>query len=343
MIDEQKSETDQIPADDAEVGVDASDATDVAPAVPPQYGVGPFSVREIALGAVWLVAFVVSFFPVTTTWVGALSSVQITWGSVWTSGLAWILTIGVPTIAVFLIALRRLSPDGIRRFGSLGVDQFASVAFSVAAIVWLSLVWDTVTIALATGGWVRSWVIWVELVLMLAGVVLTVLAPIIRPFSEDFEHRPETVAHRVARPTRVVVARPAPEPQPVVDDQYAPVDPFAGAAYGTGAAVASDPTLGAPAPVAGDYSAETQWTPEHSRDTFEPVETPADDSPGRHQAFWALAPEERDVVDEVGVPLFRIGPSAWALVIEDRGDTFVVRHEDGRIGFLHDIADVTRG
>ena len=30
-------------------------------------------------------------------------------------------------------------------------------------------------------------------------------------------------------------------------------------------------------------------------------------------------------------------PTAWALVIEDRGEAFVVRHEDGRVGYLHDI------
>ena len=48
-------------------------------------------------------------------------------------------------------------------------------------------------------------------------------------------------------------------------------------------------------------------------------------------------------MDESGIPIFRIGPTAWALVIEDRGDVFVVRHEDGRIGYLHDISGVTRG
>jgi hypothetical protein len=52
---------------------------------------------------------------------------------------------------------------------------------------------------------------------------------------------------------------------------------------------------------------------------------------------------ERDVVDEYGAPLFRIGPTAWALVIEDRGEVFVVRHDDGRIGYLHDVSGVTRG
>ena len=66
-------------------------------------------------------------------------------------------------------------------------------------------------------------------------------------------------------------------------------------------------------------------------------------APSASQAFWALAPVERDVVDENGVPLFTIGPTAWALVIEDRGDSFVVRHEDGRIGYLRDVSGVTRG
>ena len=65
--------------------------------------------------------------------------------------------------------------------------------------------------------------------------------------------------------------------------------------------------------------------------------------PVRQQAFWALAPEQRDVVDEEGRPIFTVGPDAWALVIEDRGELFVVRHEDGRVGYLHDVGDVTRG
>ncbi|MGH7292370.1 MAG: hypothetical protein ACREJT_14225, partial [Myxococcota bacterium] len=32
----------------------------------PQYGVGPFSVREVALVGVWLIAFVVSFFSIAS-------------------------------------------------------------------------------------------------------------------------------------------------------------------------------------------------------------------------------------------------------------------------------------
>jgi hypothetical protein len=64
---------------------------------------------------------------------------------------------------------------------------------------------------------------------------------------------------------------------------------------------------------------------------------------GQPEPFWILAPTERDVLDERGHPLFRIGPTAWALAIEDRGGAFVVRHEDGRIGYLHDIFDITKG
>ena len=47
--------------------------------------------------------------------------------------------------------------------------------------------------------------------------------------------------------------------------------------------------------------------------------------------------------DERGESIFRVGPSAWALVIEDRGGAYVIRHDDGRIGYLHDISDITRG
>ncbi|WP_317451062.1 hypothetical protein [Microbacterium thalassium] len=332
----------------------------VHPEEPPQYGVGPFSIREVALAGVWLVAFVVSFFSVN---VGRFESV-------WTSSILWILAIGVPTAAVFLIVLRRLSPQGIRRVGSLGIDQFASVAFSVAFVVWLQLIWETVEIAAETGAWARTWVIWVEGILMLAGVVLTVFAPLIPVLEEDFRGRPEVPAHRSARPIRSITARPprAPRPSEAETSDFSSYAPAVGAApYAT-----SGETLAAPAAAASarpgeppradeaefeagakaepDRTAETRaFEPAHSRDTFEPVQEPtttvepAAEPAARHQAFWALVPEDRDVVDEIGIPVFRIGPTAWALVIEDRGEAFVVRHEDGRIGYLHDVSGVTRG
>ncbi|WP_307858528.1 hypothetical protein [Microbacterium flavescens] len=316
---------------------------------PPQYGVGPFSIREVALVGVWLIAFVVSFFSID----------EGRFNSVWTASILWILSIGVPTVAVFLIVLRRLSPTGIRRVGSLGIDQFASVAFSVASIVWLQLVWETVAFAMDSGRWVRTWVIWVELVLMLIGVVLTVFAPLLPSIGQDFRGRPEIPAHRNARQIRPI------SPRPAAPRAQAPES----AGFGDYAPPAAQP---ASAPGAAGYDAHepatatTVFEPAQTRDTFEPVEAqagaesataqpataepvaeaasePVAEPAPRHQAFWALVPEERDVVDEIGIPVFRIGPTAWALVIEDRGDTFVVRHEDGRIGYLRDVSGVTRG
>lgn len=320
---------------------------------PPQYGVGPFTVREVAIIGLWVIAFVVSFFSV----------VNATFLSVWTSGIDWILPIGVPTVAVFLLVLRRLSPSGIPRVGSLGIDQFASVAFSVAAVVWLTYVWNTLSSIISGGIWFTSWVVWVEFVAMLALVVLTVFAPLIPTFAEDFRGRREIPAHRNARPIRPVTPRPAPAP--------------------SADAAQPDAAPGAPVdydadPFATDVFAQPDWAPENTRETFEPAEPvdseaemiPAETEPAtreiepepqperveaepaasephsepvRTQAFWALAPEERDVVDDRGVPIFRIGPTAWALVIEERDEVFVVRHEDGRVGYLHDVSDVTRG
>ena len=123
---------------DTTVTDDAPDAVidDPSPKAPPQYGVGPLSIREISILGVWIVAFIVSFFPIY----GEVGSGP----SVWTNGIDWVLTIFVPTIAVFLLILRRFSPEGIRRVGSLGVDQFASVAFSVSTVIWLGILLELV-------------------------------------------------------------------------------------------------------------------------------------------------------------------------------------------------------
>ncbi|MCR2809167.1 MULTISPECIES: hypothetical protein [unclassified Microbacterium] len=342
----------------------APENVDTAPGGQPQYGVGPFSVREVALVGVWLVAFVVSFFSIASQQAMA----QLLFGgSVWTNGLDWVLTIALPTVAVFLIVLRRFSPDGIRRVGSLGIDQFASVAFSVSAVVWLTLLWRNVAVAVESSVWIYGWVVWVEFFLMLAGVVLTVFAPLIPPLSEDFAGRREVVAHRNARPIRPVVARPPRERQaPAADsaglagaagagaqteygDTRVPGSPYTDSSYPDSYTEPLDTEDGdGSQSVAEQIFADADgWAPAQARDTFEPVEevsevTEYEPHPS-HQAFWALAPDERDVLDERGVPIFRVGPTAWALVLEDRGEVFVVRHEDGRVGYLHDVSGVMRG
>ncbi|WP_292833247.1 hypothetical protein [Microbacterium sp.] len=294
---DEKTSPDQPQADDPDVA--ALDA------VPPQYGVGPFSIREVALGAVWLLAFILSFFPVY----GYMRSGVSVW-----NGIDWVLTIGVPTAAVFLIGLRRLSPQGIRRVGSLGIDQFASVAFSVSTVVWLGILWSSFVTLADSRIFYATWVAWVEFILMLAGVFLTVLAPLFPTIGDDFRHRPEIPAHRSASPARPVVPRPAEMRPP-------------------GAATPTQQLGGTASPQAAEQTSAFDVAIE-------------DDSPAAAQAtqaFWALVPVERDVVDELGTTLFTIDSTAWALVIEDRGDSFVVRHEDGRVGYLRDVSGVTRG
>lgn len=399
----------------------------------PQYGVGPFSVREVALLGIWVVSFFVSFFRVNI--LDSPSGVLIGGPNVWLSGLWWIPTVALPTVAVGLLVLRRLSPQGIRRVGSLGIDQFASVAFTVSAFVWVSWVWDTVVIFNETGIWTRSWVIWVEAVVLLAGMVLTVFGPLVPPFAQDFRGREEVPAHRSARPIRPVVARPraprvprAPRRGEADHASSRPGDEFAprhGAAATPGSYTGSTDiardeaaprTTVLPAPVGDDNDTDVfaplranrdehddaaprrdtsrSHDAYHSDDAYRSDDAVEDDrrvddgrvGDGRHddrrhdgdrhgeqgrsgyvrdgqrgaeephhalaesrdqhphaQAFWALAPEQREIVDDYGTPIFHIGPTAWALVVEDRGETFVVRHDDGRIGYLHDVSGVTRG
>ncbi|WP_238702442.1 hypothetical protein [Microbacterium caowuchunii] len=372
MSDEQSPRHPDPPLED---GIGEPDVAERSESEPPvQYGVGPFSIREVALVGIWVLAFLFSFFSLRA----------VDFASVWTSGLLWVLTIGVPTVAVFLIVLRRLSPQGIRRVGSLGIDQFASVAFSVAAMVWLQMVWDIIAFGAETGLWVHSWVPWAELVLMLAGVALTVFGPLLPVMRDDFIGRTEIPAHRNARPLRAVAPRPLRErPRPAAHDAPAPDAaavpaavpatgathpegaPYAGApyadgtSYGEGAPYAqSDPFAeGAPQSSEATEASDTSDTSAYDTGGFsafvdqlqgdqsepatEVLSTPAPNDP--MQPFWALSPVDRDVLDDSGAPLFTVGPTAWALVIEDRGEVFVIRHEDGRIGYLHDVTGVTRG
>jgi hypothetical protein len=375
--------------------------------VTPQYGIYGFTLRELLIVGVWLVAFVVSFFPLN----GGVS--------LWGIGIQWILPIGVPTAAVFLLVLRRFSPEGIRRVGSLGIDQFASVAFSVAAAVWVGTLWLTLSALIDAGYWSLPWNGVVMLISSLALVALTVFAPIIPGLKEDFHGRLVTLAHRNANPVRPVIARPRPEPtdtatvEPVATEHAPSAAPDAAPHDDASNAQttafpefdqelsgqqATDEVarldLAEQVPLAshasgGDTGTQSvttdeEYVPAYSRrsrgeepeivsdtgsiETLLQTAATAETGGGRFdeaydepalgvddldatnprepasvaQPFWVLAPTERDVHDERGEPLFRIGPDAWALVIEDRGGAYVIRHDDGRIGYLHEISDITK-
>lgn len=363
--------------------------------VTPEYGVLGFTLRELLIVAVWLVHFVLSFFPLVAS------------TTLWSTGIEWVLPVGVPTAAVFLLVLRRFSPDGIRRVGSLGIDQVASVAFSVAAVVMLGTLWLSVAGVIGSGFWALSWSGILMVVTSLALVVLTVLAPLIPGLKEDFQGRLVTLAHRAANPVRPVIARPravpasaapevAPEAAAAAASVPGPLDVELSGAHATDEVARID--LSSQVPLSAHASGggvgteqsdtDADYTPGYLRrsstdeivyDTDSIVElvtpdtgpvepavqfeaAPAETAPASieeidvdatnprevlveptQQPFWILAATERDVHDERGDVLFRIGPAAWALVIEDRGGAFVVRHDDGRIGYLHDISDITRG
>ena len=405
----------------------------------PQEGFFGLTLRELIITGAWFLAFVVSFFSIAATPLGGGVAV-------WGMDGQWVLTIGVPTVAVFLLVLRRFSPDGIRRVGSLAIDQFASVAFSVGAVGWAVMLWQQMHLATATGGSpLSTWVTWVETVLMAALVVLTVFAPLVPGINEDFAGRIESLAHRNANPVRPVVPRPKPVPPGVLPADRAEAGSPSLQAEDADAAVPRS-TVGRPAPIdlvepadvhrraaadeedvvdpeeadasAAPYSSFSAFAhaaggafgtpvvadgadgrPRYARrgaaedalpdadgsgeiaDRDEPrlprddeadpdavtavlgdreagrasatvgereddVETRAHRTAREAEAaqpFWALAPERRPVHDEHGMPLFEIGPEEWILVLEDRGGAFVVRHEDGRVGFLHDTTDMTRG
>lgn len=198
-------------------GAHASDGTDGTTRVEdvdlslyegrPQQGIFGFTLREVLIVGVWLVAFILSFFPLLGEGLA----------SVWNANLSWLLPIGLPTVAVFLLVLRRLSPEGIRRVGSLGIDQFASVAFSVSAVSWGVMLWQHIRIALAIGESTGLWAVALSFLAHLALVALTVCAPLIPGIRDDFEHRFETLAHRAANPVRPVIREATPRRQTTTD------------------------------------------------------------------------------------------------------------------------------
>ncbi|WP_460802143.1 hypothetical protein [Microbacterium sp. GXF6406] len=359
--------------------------------VTPEYGILGFTLRELLIVGFWLVAFVASFFPLH----GMLSPT-----SIWGQTLSWIQPIGLPTLAVFLIVLRRFSPDGIRRVGSLGIDQFASAVFSFGAFYWAMIIVERLMIR---DVFLVSWVMVVEFLALLALVAVTVFAPLIPGLQEDFRGRLVTLAHRNANPVRPVIARPrAPRPvKPVSAPSIAPTEdaPHDDSSRPDAVEVGSSDdddddveivevndtddiirlgslesvplTAHASAGALGTSTAADDSDPDYvpgyarrRRSTALPA-IPGDAEAARvasgdeavagdadktgiiptadSQPFWALAATERDVLDESGEKLFTIGPDAWALVIEDRGGAYVIRNDDGRIGYLHDIEDITKG
>jgi len=475
------AQEEQVPTSNATPSSDIEVDDGPLPAAAPQQGWFGFTLRELIMIGAWVIAFALSFVP-------GGGSVLDSAATVWTMNGAWALAIGVPTAAVFLIVLRRLSPEGIRRVGSLGIDQFASVAFSVALVSWVVLLWQQLDLVGATRrSPLVTWPLWLEILLMLVLVVATVFAALVPGLREDFEERTETLAHRRANPVRPVFSRPRPvrargsvsdpqneddvdpgllhdnevgaaghlsatgvtgavvegetgyvpeqhresflasgetpvvaaaegqtlpgapapvtapaaedftgavpspdapteaildtvapavqedEPQTPDEDEAEDGEPATRADARRAAAVAeaepdTDPAAGAPAGAPDSNAAPHDLSDTMTEVLGDLLEPSSADDVATHavdvvpqeggaeastagsvatgeqlQPFWALAPDTRVVHDARGDSIFTIGPEAWILVLEDRGGAFVVRHDDGRVGYLHDTENMTRG
>ena len=204
----------------------------------------------------------------------------------------------------------------------------------------------TSPVAIETGIWVYSWVVWVEFFLMLAGVVLTVCGavhPAVSPRTSPVAAR----SSRTATPARSAPVSPRPPrdaPRPAAAecrrDPTPRLSPPAhtrrpghtgpyGSAYG-------DP------PVTREQNA---WAPAQTRDTFEPRRRGRGRAAGPRASRRSGRSRPRSATWSTTVASRSSGSGrrAWALVLEDRGEVFVVRHEDGRVGYLHDVSGVTRG
>lgn len=182
-----------------------------------QHGLGPFTLREWIVMGLATALLVLSFFAAVT-----VNSVGMH-ASVWSFGLTWLGAALFPFAAGALIAVRRFAPR-VQFMGALSVDQIASVAFCVAAFLWLNLAIILGQLSSAVGDMVGFFgggatrpvsvgpIVWIAFVVSLAGIFFTIVARFVPPFAEDFADREETPAHATARPARPIVAAPKPAP-----------------------------------------------------------------------------------------------------------------------------------
>ncbi|MBG6237945.1 hypothetical protein IWX78_000900 [Mycetocola sp. CAN_C7] len=176
------------------------------------FGIGKFSIREVAFLAASIVVFLASILPFLA---GDYSDV-FGYASAWAPA-PWV---AIPSALVLaaaaaLVVIRRLAPNRPLRVGSLSVDQFSSAASVVTAGFYLGALFLIAGFPAWFGGGSDLLTpgagIIVGLLFSLVAVVCTTLAPVIPFLSSDFARRPEIAAHRIARPAAAVPVRPRAE------------------------------------------------------------------------------------------------------------------------------------
>lgn len=155
---------------------------------------GPFTVRDLTVFGSTFLLFVASLIPM---FAGGYN--------LWNLGSLFFLGLGIvlPLIVSGLFAARRVTPETRIRFGSLSMDQFASVVASFAlAFFFLSV----------AGAFVPSML--VGLIGAIGLFAATVLGRWIPFFAGDFAGRAEVPAHVVAREAAVPVRAPRAPKEP---------------------------------------------------------------------------------------------------------------------------------
>lgn len=161
---------------------------------------GPLTIRDVAvLGSVALI-FLASLLPIIATVAGSFN--------LWNVAGLFYLGIGVilPLAVGVLFLIRRLSPQGTIRIGSLSVDQLASVVASFATFFFFTATVTSFSVAYLLG-----------LLGALALLTATVGAQWVPVLAADFAGRTEVPAHVVARDAVAAIKRSA-APKPVVAD-----------------------------------------------------------------------------------------------------------------------------
>ncbi|MDJ0311841.1 hypothetical protein [Arthrobacter sp. H35-D1] len=164
---------------------------------PSHAAVGPLTIRDLwVLGSVAII-FVASLVPLISNLAGSFN--------LWNTGGLFYIGIGVvlPLAVGGLFLARRLSPESKVRFGSLSVDQFASVVAAFATFFFFTGAVTSFGPAYLVG--------LVGSLLLLAGTVCAQWIPFL---ASDFSGRAEVPAHVAARdaipaPKRAVAAKPA--------------------------------------------------------------------------------------------------------------------------------------
>lgn len=152
---------------------------------------GPFTVRDLVVGAGVVLLFLSSVLP--------LEVIRGIGVNLWNSAGLFQLALGIllPAVVLVLFVVRRLAPQTPLRIGSLSVDQFASVVASLAlAFYFLTIV--TVYSVSGVIGFIGALVLF-------AG---TVCGRWIPQLAADFAGRPEMPAHPVARDAVPAAPRP---------------------------------------------------------------------------------------------------------------------------------------